>query len=197
MSKDKVDEVINNGETTTLIIGNGVNRYSNNNNSSWENLLLEMAKRQNVRIKLDELEEMSNAKMYDILDLARPREDRRNLQSMFCDLMKDWSHGQQHTVLMRWAERHDSPVITVNFDENLSKSVDANFRLSCGTSDEPRFTDQYPWRSYFSTKEISGSIWLTYHASLAIFSLTTGELNHGNAESRSHQADLSRRGQGA
>ena len=155
MNGDNISKIINKTSKTTLIIGNGINRFSRSDNSSWENLLLEMARRQGVKINIDSLREMSNAEIYDILDLSKPKEDRKSLQEMFSELMADWSPGPHHETLMNWAKNKGNPAITVNFDENLSDSISASFHLTCGNKPEPGFTDIYPWRSYFSTREIN------------------------------------------
>jgi hypothetical protein len=134
----------------TLLLGNGVNRHRNNDeNSSWERLLQILADRHGLQLTQDQLKEMSNTELFDILDLARPFDDRSSLQRDFCDLMKSWQHKDHHRTLMEWAARRSAPVITVNFDEMLSQGIGAAFiRTKSG------FTDFYPWSSYFSTASI-------------------------------------------
>ncbi|WP_216333377.1 hypothetical protein [Rhizobium sp. X9] len=58
----------------------------------------------------------------DLLDLTRPKDDRSALQSDFCELMRGWKPAEHHRTIVRWAQKHRVPLLTVNFDENLSAS---------------------------------------------------------------------------
>ena len=136
-------------ERPALLIGNGINRYNNNSSSSWEELLAELAQKHGLALTQEEASEMSNTEFFDILDLARPKEDRSSLQEGFCGLMDKWRPSDHHSEIVGWARRNQSPVITVNFDENLSKAVGARFFRR-----GERFTHYYPWSSYFSDSEI-------------------------------------------
>ncbi len=102
---------------------------------------------------------MSNTEFFDILDLARESGHQNNLQSEFCKLMEDWNPTSHHKRIVTWAHQHQRPIITVNFDENLSRTK--NLKLfRTGKS----FTDYYPWGSYFSDQKISD-----LHSSFAIW----------------------------
>lgn len=136
-------------ERPALLIGNGVNRYSGNSKSSWDELLAELGKKYGIELTKEEASDISNTEFFDILDLARPNEDRRNLQEAFCNSMSDWRPATHHAEIAGWAMRHHRPIITVNFDENLSRSIGARFFRR-----GERFTHYYPWSSYFSDREI-------------------------------------------
>ena len=59
-----------------LFIGNGINRHrSVGGHTGWENLLEQLAKSQGMTLTERQLEEMSKTEVFDILDLARPKED--------------------------------------------------------------------------------------------------------------------------
>lgn len=136
-------------ERLALLIGNGINRYNSNASSSWDELLANLAEKQGLTVTKHEASEMSNTEFFDILDLARPKEDRSNLQEEFCNLMAEWKPADHHAEIVGWAQRHQAPIITVNFDENLSKAVDARFFRQ-----GEHFTHYYPWSSYFSDRAI-------------------------------------------
>lgn len=102
-------------ERPALLIGNGINRYNNNSSSSWEELLAELAQKHGLAVTQKEASEMSNTEFFDILDLARPKEDRSSLQEEFCDLMDKWLPSDHHAEIVDWARRNQSPIITVNF----------------------------------------------------------------------------------
>ncbi|CAM3638094.1 hypothetical protein [Thalassospira profundimaris] len=136
-------------EKPALLIGNGINIHGGNGTSNWDGLLDKLARRQGLEFTSSEREEMSNTEFFDILDLAKPYEDRETLQSEFCDLMKTWQPTRHHERIANWALRNKRPIVTVNFDENFSRSINADFyRSSKG------FTDFYPWSSYFSDRRI-------------------------------------------
>lgn len=143
-----LEEIIGSQKRPALLIGNGINRYNNPAKSSWDELLSKLAANQGLDLTEAEASEMSNTEFFDVLDLARPKSDRSSLQQEFCGLMEDWAPTQHHQAIVEWARRKNSPIVTVNFDENLSRSVDAKFFRGHG------FTDYYPWSSYFSDREI-------------------------------------------
>lgn len=137
----------------TLLIGNGINRHGQTNgggHQSWEGLLQKIAGDYGIALSKEQLEHMSSTERYDILDLARPIENRDSLQKKFCELMADWAPHRHHKRVISWAKQHKAPVITVNFDELLSQSVDAEF-----VRPPEGFTDYYPWRCHFSDHRIN------------------------------------------
>ncbi|MCZ4269085.1 hypothetical protein O4H48_14405 [Rhodobacteraceae bacterium G21628-S1] len=136
-------------ERPALLIGNGINRHNSNASSSWDELLAELARQYGLKLTKEEASEMSNTEFFDILDLARPKEKRSSLQEEFCSLMKKWEPSDHHAEIVNWARRSQSPIMTVNFDENLSKAAEARFFRR-----GEHFTHYYPWSSYFSDHEI-------------------------------------------
>lgn len=143
-------EIISTRKKPALLIGNGINLFSGIESSTWKHLLGKLARAHNLKLNEDEADEMSNTEFFDILDLAKPSEDKSTLQKEFCELMADWQPRDHHTAIVNWACRHNSPVITVNFDETLSKSIGTSlYRHGRG------FTDFYPWNSYFSERPIA------------------------------------------
>ena len=134
-----------------LLVGNGINRYKDSGSSSWTCLLAELAKPVDIELPQAKTDEMTYTEFFDILDLARPRGDRDSLQQHVCDLMEDWKPSDHHRTIVCWAKRHGVPIITTNFDENLSRSIDARFHSGNGGKG---FTHLYPWNSHFSDREI-------------------------------------------
>ena len=181
----RVSEILTQNDKPALLIGNGINRF-NNNTSSWQDLLGDLAQQLNLNLSREEIGEMSNTEFYDILDLARPLEDRSSLQRQFCDLMKSWEPSDHHTTIVNWARRHHVPIITVNFDENLSKSVDVRYHVG------KAFTDWYPWSSYFSDNRVveprrSFAIWHAHGMVRYSRSIRLGLRHYMAATRRAHQ----------
>lgn len=154
-SPKSIEELLSGRNKPALLIGNGINRFNNDNKSSWLELLETISHKQGVLLTQEELKEMSNTERYDILDLEKPSEDRRSLQKMFCAEMKDWKPGSQHARIVEWAERHERPIITLNFDENLSKSIKVPLLHNETPRGFPGFTAHYPWDTYFAAKEVT------------------------------------------
>lgn len=144
----QISEILSQRCKPALLIGNGINRYNNSASSSWSDLLNKLGRTYGLRFSPKEMAEMSNTEFFDILDLAKPQEDRSSLQRQFCDLMQSWEPSTHHGKIVAWAQRHRVPIITVNFDENLSKPSAAKYFVGEG------FTDWYPWSSYFSDHRI-------------------------------------------
>lgn len=144
----RIAEILSQRRKPALLIGNGINQFNGSASSSWKDLLGQLAKTYDVALSQKEMDEMSNTEFFDILDLARPQDDRSSLQRQFCGLMESWEPSEHHRSIVSWAKRHGVPIITVNFDENLSKSIGAEYFVGNG------FTDWYPWSSYFADREI-------------------------------------------
>lgn len=144
----KISEILRQRRKPALLIGNGINQFNSSATSSWKDLLGKLAAEYQLKLRPKEMYEMSNTEFFDILDLAKPLEDRSKLQRKFCDLMTSWRPSEHHREIVSWAQRHRAPIVTVNFDENLSQAVDARYVVGKG------FTDWYPWSSYFSDQEI-------------------------------------------
>ena len=98
-------------------------------------------------------DEMSFTEFFDIVDLVKEGKDAGNLKQRVCDGLQHWAPSDHHRAIVLWAKRHGVPIVTVNFDENLSRSIDAEFHL--GNKGKKGFTDWYPWSSYFSDREIN------------------------------------------
>lgn len=93
---------------------------------------------------------ISLTEFYDILDL-RSNLQTKNLQKEFCDFLEGWQAKSHHTQMMRWAKLHSVPVLTTNFDETLSDCAGVQLHHA----DAVKFTDFYPWASYFSVGAIA------------------------------------------
>lgn len=156
----KISEILTSDQKPALLIGNGINLYRNDGSSSWAQLLRALATPLGLDLSQAEMDEMSNTEFFDILDLAQPRNSRSGLQRAFCELMASWEPSEYHATIVRWAKHHNTPIVTVNFDENLSKSINADFHRG------EKFTDWYPWTSYFSDRKIDDprSSFAVWHA---------------------------------
>ncbi|WP_103173850.1 hypothetical protein [Paracoccus sp. SY] len=96
----QLSEILASPAKPALFVGNGINRYKNNAQSSWDDLLRGLMRDFGVDFTDEEVREMSNTELFDILDLARPAEDRSSLQAKFCETMRDWRPAQHHQSIV-------------------------------------------------------------------------------------------------
>jgi len=152
-----------------LIIGNGINRYSKNRNiESWEGLLEELARKYNFLPNTpadanftDLIKGISLTEFFDVLDMKASKTSKEtNLQREFCELMAKWTPDQHHKWITQWAQAHNTPVLTTNFENTLGQSIDCTLRRieHNPKNKEKGFTDYYPWSSYYSTTDLSNPI---------------------------------------
>lgn len=148
----EISTAISAQQKPALLIGNGINLFNGKDSADWSHLLAQLALDHNLNLTQQEVDEMSNTEFFDILDLSKHKADRSSLQQQFCALMTSWKPDDHHNTIVKWAQNYGRPIVTVNFDENLSKSVGANFYRS-GNG----FTDYYPWNCYFSDSELDNA----------------------------------------
>lgn len=148
---DPISAILSHRRKPALLIGNGINRFHGSQASSWAHLLAVLAKPYDLEPPEEDIDDMSFTEFFDILDLARSDKDARMLQRLVCDELRKWVPSDHHGIIVNWAKRHDVPIVTVNFDETLSKSIDASFHRGSGRKG---FSHWYPWKSYFSDREI-------------------------------------------
>jgi hypothetical protein len=146
-----LQEILNNHPShLALILGNGINRYNNNDGlSSWDAMLLELWEKHTDDEPKDIPLGISLTEFYDALDLSSKLEFK-NLQKEFCDLMAAWDAKAHHRDIVAWAKNHSAPILTTNFDETLADSLG----LKMQHTDAVKFTDYYPWGSYFAEQDV-------------------------------------------
>ncbi len=151
-------ERILNDEKPVLLISNGINRHNNKSHPSWEDLLGDLSPDCDLTKRMMEARDLSNTEKYDIIDhhtsnIQSPsnlkERSREDLQIRICDVLRSWQPSDHHKRIVKWAERNKMPIITVNYDENLSCAIKAEF-YKHGNRHRPVF----PWDSYFSTQKI-------------------------------------------
>ena len=144
------DILQNHNTHLALVLGNGINRYNNTDVlTSWDSMLLDLWEKHTQDDPQDIPLGISLTEFYDALDLSS-KQAFKNLQKEFCELMSGWQVKDHHRHIMEWAKRHASPVLTTNFDETLAISLNLKFQHS----NSNRFTDFYPWSSYFAEQVV-------------------------------------------
>lgn len=129
-----------------LVIGNGINRYNSDAGiNSWDAMLLELWERHTKEDTQIIPLGISLTEFYDALDLSSQLKEK-NLQKEFCDFLTDWAVKEHHQRIVTWAKNNKTPILTTNFDETLSTCLALELHHANGL----RFTDFYPWGSYFA-----------------------------------------------
>lgn len=167
--------IFKNSDNLAFILGNGINRYYNSNNMSWNNLLLNTwnkvsdKKRKSIPIGI------SITEFYDALDLEYGVNSNPNqIQKLIKELMSKWQASPTKNHLLDRIKTLNAPIITTNFD----RLIPQYFNLNKQNLDGSKFTDFYPWSTYYSDKKRSNPIdgfgvWylngmLDYHRSIKL-----------------------------
>jgi hypothetical protein len=70
--------------------------------------------------------------------------------SLVENLMSNWAPYDHHKRIVQWAQQHQAPVLTTNFEKVLADAGGCElYRTKNGG-----FTAYYPWESYYSTSKV-------------------------------------------
>lgn len=170
-----VQSILNRNQSNiALVIGNGINRYGSCGNS-WEDILNEL--RQRHAPSMAEAEKgISLTEFYDILELNTESSVSNILQKDFCNAIGKLRPSVHHSYIVSWAKKSNLPILTTNFDDNLGVAGDCGKHKTI--KGKSKFTDFYPWSSYYGQSELAGpcqgfGIWhingmRNYHRSLRL-----------------------------
>jgi len=139
-----------------FIVGNGINRFnSNGSGNSWDELLIELWNRYSSSEKSVVPKGIALTEFFDVLELRQSQKSASNsLQKEFCDLMESWSPSDHHRKFVEWAINNQSPILTTNFENTLGDAASCKLYRMSGR----KFTDFYPWESYYSNREIDNLV---------------------------------------
>jgi hypothetical protein len=150
------------GGRVALLVGNGIHMYPNGG-QSWNGLVERLA-RQNGFLTPEKAKNLALPEFYDLIELARPAKrgplesaEAFPLKSQFCKGMEEWQPAPHHRAIVEWAKRHDTPIMTTNFDEVLKVAADAKrFSLFQPRGSRRGQTDYYPWEKYYGRRLLDG-----------------------------------------
>ncbi|MDX6384450.1 MAG: hypothetical protein QOK48_2023 [Blastocatellia bacterium] len=152
MSTNSIDNILRtHRRDLAFIVGNGINLYGNGTIShSWHELLITLWQQHTDRAKETIPEGIALTEFYDVLDIKGGSDRSSQLQKEFCDLMKDWLPQPHPKAFVAWAKKHNTPILTTNFETTLARCCEAKlFQM-----DAASFTDFYPWGSYYGVGQI-------------------------------------------
>jgi len=135
-----------------FLLGNGINRYYNQNNTSWYKFLLEtwneICDEQRDTIP----EGISITEFYDTLELKHegPRQSTE-IEKFIKIRMQTWCPSERPNLMLNGIKALNVPILTTNFDDLISQYLKLELHRIKGT----RFTHYYPWSSYYADMPLS------------------------------------------
>jgi len=160
--EDKVNrlkKIINERKNLSFLIGNGINRYKNEENDenrvdSWYNLLDKLWKKYGSK-KYKFPNGMDLTELYDIIKIKNNKKNNKNLDiEITAELEKKlqiWNYSEHHKKIVEFAIAKKTPIFTTNYDQLLMKASDLKL---FGNKRNNDFTHYYPWKCYYAKNEI-------------------------------------------
>ncbi|WP_198175440.1 hypothetical protein [Spirosoma telluris] len=136
-----------------FIIGNGINRYLNNPQAiSWDELLIRLWNEFSPDSYNQVPEGITLTEFYDLLEISAGESRTANfqIQKKASELLSGWTFQQHHTALVAKAYQINAPILTTNFDLILPNCCS----LRQYYTDTKRFTDFYPWTTYYGDRQL-------------------------------------------
>lgn len=147
----EIKEIINeNSSDIAFIIGNGINRYYNQN-ISWEDLLLKLW-RNFAGDKKDIPGGISLPEFYDILEIQNLNRKVYSsaIQKKVKEIMEKWKPNKEQNKSLISIKKKNVPILTTNFDDLIPKSL----RLELKIMQRKGFNYVYPWSYYYSDRDL-------------------------------------------
>lgn len=135
-----------------FLLGNGINRYYNQNNTSWYQFLLETWNKI-CDEKRDTIPEgISITEFYDTLELQHeaPHQSTK-IEKFIKNQMQTWTPSEHPNLMLDGIKALNAPILTTNFDDLISQYLKLKLHRIKGT----RFTHYYPWSSYYAAAPLS------------------------------------------
>lgn len=156
-----------------LIVGNGINRFTNAD-YSWTSLLQELLESSKMDKKSNEyrilktvlenrrFEDISITEIYDIIRVLNWEGKEDSLQTTVANYYsRSEAYETQHRTLVDFCKRNHLPLLTTNFDKKLEFATGSEGIQYYGSKKNP----VYQFSSYYGHKELGGlnrrdfSIW--------------------------------------
>lgn len=167
----------NNSNDLAFIVGNGINRYSNDHKgTSWDDLLIGLWREFSFSTISEIPKGISLTEFYDLLEIetATSSATNPNIQEQVSSLLKSWNCKSHHKCFLEKAKALNIPILTTNFDLILPNTLN----LKKFNTSNNGFTDYYPWMTHYSDKKLSDptkgfGIWfingfIKYHRSIRL-----------------------------
>lgn len=151
--KEMIKRIISeNSGRACFIIGNGMHLHFKSGIKSWNDLLMDIYnkyKKENDPIFDNVPVGVSLTEFFDFL--GGTEENNNSIQKDLADNLNLYPGSNEVKLIVEKIRDLGAPILTTNIDLTLSKSINANlFHIT-----DSKFTDFYPWSSYYSDKKIN------------------------------------------
>lgn len=140
-----------------FVIGNGINHHVKTGRT-WDELLLKLWNDNLNGGKEIIPEGIAYTEFFDVLDINikksnifRHEPKKVDLQMALKKELLKWNWDKTQNVMLNQIRKFDVPLLTTNFDENISKSMELKMQNNKGDS-------IYRWKEHFSAKELATPI---------------------------------------
>jgi hypothetical protein len=192
-------KISNKADSPAILLGNGLNNYSKLP-ISWL-MLLNSLSPSGAEVFLKE-KEISYPEFYDALCFTKGKgtEEYISLKQDICRGISLWRGTEKHRVLVEFSRNHSIPILTTNYDLTLMTELIERHHSTIGTKNadgllfparigKGRFTDYYPWSSYYSDRVVKSTthdfgIWHIHGFCCYKRSLAIGAIDYANIISR-------------
>lgn len=156
--------------------------FSTSSISDSEERLAKSSRKYLTKIGVDNVSELSDTQA--ISNMVNLLSDDYTKESLFgrtknsiANLMKTWEGNNVTSTLVEAIRNLNVPLLTTNFDDVLSKSINVDFNVMQDSNGNTKRTDWYPWNCYYgdkqTTPESGFGIWhingmIKYHRSIML-----------------------------
>ena len=159
---NRIKQIIQeNQDDIAFVIGNGINYHFNEDNFSWNDLLLSLWNEYSDNKVSNIPDGISYTEFFDVLELKiwgrlnfSKRTDRQSLQKRIQERLNDLIPNDAQNSVLRMIQTINAPILTTNFDDLIQKSMGLNFHKMTNKG----FTDYYPWKCYFSDRKLKSPL---------------------------------------
>ncbi len=145
--------VTRNSGNIAFVVGNGINHYFGNSAQSWLNLLQLLWDRYSFHTASSVPNGISYPEFFDALELQQKNKPGQSteLQKVTATEISKWTAGEDQNVFISGIKALNAPILTTNLETLMSKTMKLELRIIKPS----KFTDYYPWSSYYSDRELT------------------------------------------
>lgn len=156
MRSNSIQEIrtifLNNKNEIAFLIGNGINRYKDDNKErSWDNLIKNLVE-EYTDLGFDITPSgISLTELYDLIEIKSKFDTRKkNIQEKVIKTLENWVSSDTHTKIAEQILSLNASILTTNFDYLLAKSLGVDKYSNI----QGKFNHFFPWNYYFSTTKV-------------------------------------------
>jgi hypothetical protein len=136
-----------------FVVGNGINHHFRNSAHSWMELLRNLWDRFSFHTTSRIPKGISYPEFFDALELQQSNKpgEATELQRVCASEISNWTAKDDQNVFLSGIKELNAPILSTNLDTLMSQTMGLELRRIRPS----KFTDYYPWSSYYSDQELS------------------------------------------